>query len=77
MEVDFIAEDTTARSIEKIYIQVTYLLASKDAVKRKTTPLSAIPDAYPKLVLSIDTAWGGGYNGVKRRYLVDWLLGTA
>lgn len=74
MEVDFIAERSSAQEIEKIYIQVTYLLASEETVKREFTPLLAIKDAYPKLVLSMDTAWGGDYNGVKRAYLVDWLL---
>jgi uncharacterized protein len=74
MEVDFMAERSSARQIEKIYIQVTYLLASPETVKREFTPLLAIKDAYPKLVLSMDTVWGGDYNGVKRAYLVDWLL---
>jgi uncharacterized protein len=74
MEVDFMAERSNAQEIEKLYIQVTYLLASEETVKREFTPLLAIKDAYPKLVLSMDTAWGGDYNGVKRAYLVDWLL---
>ncbi len=74
MEVDFMAERSSAQEIEKIYIQVTYLLASEETVKREFTPLLALKDAYPKLVLSMDTAWGGDYNGVKRAYLVDWLL---
>jgi uncharacterized protein len=77
MEVDFMAERTSARSTEKIYIQVTYLLASEETVKREFMPLLTIPDAYPKLVLSMDTAWGGDYDGVKREYLVDWLLDPA
>jgi uncharacterized protein len=74
MEVDFMAERSSAQEIEKLYMQVTYLLASEESVKREFTPLLAIKDAYPKLVLSMDTAWGGDYNGVKRAYLVDWLL---
>lgn len=68
------AERSRAQHIEKLYIQVTYLLASDETVNREFTPLLAIKDAYPKLVLSMDTAWGGDYNGVKRAYLVDWLL---
>jgi uncharacterized protein len=74
MEVDFMAERSSAQAIEKIYIQVTYLLASEETVKREFTPLLSIKDAYPKLVLSMDITSGGDYNGVKRAYLVDWLL---
>lgn len=74
MEVDFMAERVTATGGEKIYIQVTYLLASEDTVQREFKPLLAIPDAYPKLVLSMDTDWGSDYHGVRRLNLVDWLL---
>jgi predicted AAA+ superfamily ATPase len=69
LEVDFMAE----RAGEKIYLQVTYLLASEDTVQREFKPLLAIPDAYPKLVLSMDTDWGSDYHGVRRLHLVDWL----
>lgn len=74
MEVDFMAERVTPHGSEKIYIQVTYLLASPETVEREFKPLLAIPDAYPKLVLSMDTDWGSDYNGVRRLNLVEWLL---
>jgi uncharacterized protein len=74
MEVDFMAERVTTKGGEKIYIQVTYLLASEDTVQREFKPLLAIPDAYPKMVLSMDTDWGSDYHGVQRLNLVDWLL---
>ena len=74
MEVDFMAERVTPAGGEKIYIQVTYLLASDETVQREFKPLLAIPDAYPKMVLSMDTDWGSDYYGVRRLNLVDWLL---
>lgn len=73
MEVDFMAERVTAAGAEKIYLQVCYLLASEDTVQREFKPLLAIPDAYPKMVLSMDTDWGSDYHGVRRLNLVDWL----
>jgi uncharacterized protein len=53
LEVDFIAE----RSGEKLYIQVTYLLASPETVEREFVPLEKIHDNYRKLVLSMDSDW--------------------
>jgi uncharacterized protein len=70
LEVDFVA----TRANEKLYVQVCYLLASESTVEREFKPLLKIPDAYPKLVLSMDTDWGSDYNGVRRLQVVDWLL---
>lgn len=70
-EVDFIA----TRADEKVYIQVAYLLASSETVKREFTPLLAIKDNYPKYVISMDTIFGSDYEGIKRLYLIDFLLG--
>lgn len=72
-EIDFIA----TREREKIYLQVCYLLASPETVEREFGPLQAVPDNYPKYVLSMDTAFGSDINGVRRLNLVDFLLGTS
>ena len=69
-EIDFIA----TRQSEKLYIQVAYLLASADTIARELAPLQAIPDNYPKLILSLDTAFGHDLNGIVRKNLVDWLM---
>ena len=69
-EVDFIA----TRSEEKIYIQVSYLLASEKTIKREFSPLLKIADNYPKYVLSMDEIFGGDYEGVKRMNIIDFLL---
>lgn len=47
-EVDFVA----IRREEKIYVQVTYQLASQATVEREFAPLLAINDHYPKYVVS-------------------------
>ena len=49
-EVDFIG---TLRD-EKLYIQVTYLLATPETIEREFYPLKNINDNYPKYVLSMD-----------------------
>lgn len=69
-EVDFVA----TRDDEKLYVQVAYLLASDDTVEREFGVLRDIRDNYPKLVLSLDTAFGGDIQGVRRVNLVDFLL---
>ena len=49
-EIDFIAEKNGSR----MYIQVTYLLASEDTVKREFGAYDYVRDNYPKYVLSMD-----------------------
>ena len=49
-EVDFIG----ARQKEKLYIQVSYLLASDDTISRKFGVYDLIRDNYPKYVVSMD-----------------------
>lgn len=69
-EVDFIAE----KEHEKFYIQVTYLLSSKEAIEREFSVLQSIPDNYPKYVISMDTAFGEDFEGIKRLNMIDFLL---
>ncbi len=69
-EVDFIA----SREGEKLYIQVAYLLASEQTTLREFSPLLAIPDNYPKVVLSMDPLFGDDHQGIRRMRLVDFLL---
>ena len=46
-EIDFVA----TRAEQRIYVQVTYLLASDETVKREFGNLAAIQDNYPKYVV--------------------------
>ncbi len=69
-EIDFIAE----KAKEKLYLQVAYLLATPAVIEREFNPLQRIQDNYPKYVLSLDRAWGEDFEGIHRRYLVDFLL---
>jgi len=69
-EVDFIA----SREGEKFYIQVAYLLASEQTILREFSPLLAITDNYPKIVLSMDPLFGDDHQRIRRMHLVDFLL---
>ncbi|MGD2092875.1 MAG: ATP-binding protein [Candidatus Aminicenantes bacterium] len=69
-EIDFIAE----KKDKKLYIQVAYLLASEEIIKREFTPLQQIKDNYPKYVLSTDALLGSDYEGIQRLNIMDFLL---
>jgi predicted AAA+ superfamily ATPase len=69
MEVDFVAE----KENEKEYIQVTYLLASNETIRREFDPLREISDNYPKKVLSLDPIWGNNLDGIRRQNIIDFL----
>lgn len=67
--VDFVA----VRGDESAYFQVAYLLASPQPEERAFASLEAIPDNYPKTVLSLDE-FPRNRNGIRGVNLVDWLL---
>jgi hypothetical protein len=68
-EIDFIAE----RQNERIYIQVTYLLAEKRTIDREFGALERIRDNYPKLVLSLDQVQPTDRGGIMWRNLIEYL----
>lgn len=68
-EIDFICHDRS----EKIYIQVTYLLASEETIDRKFSVYDSISDNFPKYVVSMDEL-DMSRNGIKHRNIQDFLL---
>lgn len=70
-EIDFVA----TKAEKRIYIQVTYLLASEDTVRREFGNLAAIKDNYPKYVVSMDPVGGGfsEYPGIEHVRLREFL----
>lgn len=68
-EIDFVASLGKSR----VYIQVSYLLASEETVNREFSVLEVIPDNYPKYVVSMD-AIDRGRNGIKHMNIIDFLL---
>ena len=68
-EVDFVCD----RRGEKLYIQVTYLLASEETVAREFGVYDSIRDNFPKYVVSMDEV-DLSRNGIKHRNIRDFLL---
>lgn len=69
-EIDFVAEKQDGR----IYVQVTYLLATEDTVKREFGNLNLIRDNHPKYVVSMDRIYGmTNIDGIKHVHLREFL----
>ena len=70
-EVDFVAE----RDEKRMYLQVTYLLASQETIDREFGNLKAIQNQYQKYVVSMDPLGGevDGYPGIIHIRLRDFL----
>ena len=59
---------------KKCFIQVTYLMASEETLKREFEAFNTIKDASPKYVLSLDKA-DFSRDGVSHLNIIDFLLG--
>lgn len=68
-EVDFSAQ----QGGEKLYVQVSYLLAGEETVDREFGALERIPDNYPKYVVTMDEI-SRSRNGIKHFNIRDFLL---
>ena len=68
-EIDFIA----TRFDEKIYIQVTFILADENVINREFGAFNGINDNYPKYVISTDKI-DMSQNGIIHMNIIDWLL---
>ena len=67
-EIDFVCEKLN----EKIYVQVTYLLASEDTIKREFDIYDEIRDNFPKYVVSLDEI-DMSRNGIKHVNIRNFL----
>ena len=68
-EIDFVCD----KHGEKLYVQVTYLLASEDTIKREFDAYNTIRDNFPKYVVSLDE-FDMSRNGIKHQNIRDFLL---
>ena len=69
LEIDFIAE----KQGKKIYVQVAYLLASEETVKREFSVYNSVKDSYPKYVVSMDEL-DFSQNGIIHKNIKDFLF---
>ena len=68
-EIDFVGK----KGDEKIYIQVSYLLASDETMEREFSSLEEIKDNYKKYVVTMDEI-DRSRNGIKHINIKDFLL---
>ena len=69
LEIDFIAE----KQGKKIYIQVAYLLANEETIKREFSVYNFVKDSYPKYIVSMDDL-DFSQNGIIHKNIKDFLL---
>ena len=70
-EIDFVCE----KKSEKLYIQVSYLLASEETIKREFGIYKTIRDNFPKYVISLDEL-DMSREGIKHKNIRDFLLAS-
>lgn len=68
-EIDFVA----IKGGKKCFLQVAYLLASEDTIKREFGAYSKITDASPKYVMSLDKI-DLSHDGIVHINIIDFLL---
>lgn len=72
-EVDFVA----TKGDDVVYVQATYLLSGEETIKREFGNLLAIPNNYPKYVISMDPFQAeSNHEGVKHIHLRNFLKMT-
>jgi predicted AAA+ superfamily ATPase len=68
-EIDFVC----VKKSEKLYVQVSYLLASEETVRREFGAYKSIRDNFPKYVVSLDEL-DMSREGIKHKNIRDFLL---
>lgn len=70
LEIDFVA----LKQGKKIYVQATYLIVDEKTKEREFGNLLAIPDNYPKYVVSLNPLnTGSNIEGIQHLHLADFL----
>ena len=71
MEVDFVAESSEGT----IYYQVAATVREESTLERELRVLQRINDNYPKYLLTLDEDPEADFEGIRKKNVLDWLLG--
>ena len=70
LEIDFVAHKVQ----DRLYVQVTQDMTNPETRERELRSLLAVPDAYPKMILTLGPTFGGNIEGVIVKNALEWLL---
>ena len=70
-EVDFVAQDCDGNTE---YYQVSWTVRDEKTLERELKPLDSISDHNPKYLLPMDNDPPISHNGIRQKYVLDWLL---
>ncbi len=68
-EIDFIAE----KNLEKIYIQVAYILDSETTKQREFWAYKSVNDNWKKYVITLDKKASGFIDGIEYKNIIDFI----
>ncbi|SDB26313.1 hypothetical protein SAMN02910317_01298 [Ruminococcaceae bacterium FB2012] len=71
-EVDFVAQDIDGNTE---YYQVSWSVRDEQTLKRELNALESIQDHNTKILLTMDNDPPVSYNGIKQKYVLEWLIG--
>ena len=70
-EIDFIVLSNG----QKQYYQVSLSVRDEKTMQRELEPLRALPDSFPKYLITMDNDPVCYHDGIKQIYALDWLVG--
>ena len=72
-EIDFIVISQG----QKTYYQVALTVRDEQTLQRELEPLLALPDSFPKYLITLDNDPVCFHEGIKQIYALDWLTGKS
>ena len=70
-EVDFVVQDIDGNTE---YYQVAWTVREESTLKRELSALENIQDHNPKYILTMDNDPPVSYDGIKQKYVLEWLV---
>lgn len=70
-EIDFVTNGPSGVK----YWQVSESTAHEETLRRELSSFEGVRDNYPKTLLTLDDSREQSYDGIRRVYALDWLLG--